>query len=197
MVSHDSGRLPQYTAGRTSDHGYSTEGRCRSLAHSHAADATSTAWTMHHVYGRRMGIWGGDGMDAPFHPYSDTSSHKGGSILFFKTDLRRIQTNLNSQEEQSTKDIGHVAIKIDHSEVVGRSPNPQELLALLGALAVSARLTTPHLTDKCIGSDCKSLVDYINVYRHARMRNEVGKLPFLLAIQQYLQRDAAQQVRWV
>ena len=29
------------------------------------------------------------------------------------------------------------------------------------------------------------------------MKNEVGKLPFLLAIQQYLQRDAAQQVRWV
>ena len=29
------------------------------------------------------------------------------------------------------------------------------------------------------------------------MRNEVGKLPFLPAIQQYLQRDAAQQVRWV
>ena len=29
------------------------------------------------------------------------------------------------------------------------------------------------------------------------MRNEVGKLPFLLAIQQYLQRDAVQQVRWV
>jgi len=26
------------------------------------------------------------------------------------------------------------------------------------------------------------------------MRNEVGKLPFLLAIQQYLQRDATQQV---
>ena len=74
---------------------------------------------------------------------------------------------------------------------------PQELLALLGALAVSTRLTTPHLTDKRIGLDCKSLVDYINEYRHARMQNEVGKLPFLLAIQQYLQRDAVQQVRWV
>ena len=29
------------------------------------------------------------------------------------------------------------------------------------------------------------------------MRNEVGKLSFLLAMQQYLQRDAAQQVRGV
>ena len=121
----------------------------------------------------------------------------GGSILFLTTDLRRIQANHKSQEDQITKDIDHVAIRIDHGEVVGRGPNPQELLALLGALAVSTRLTTPHLTDKRIGSDCKSLVDYINEYRHARMRNEVGKLPFLLAIQQYLQRDAAQQVRWV
>ena len=51
--------------------------------------------------------------------------------------------------------------------------------------------------DKRIGSDCKSLVDYVNEYRHARMRNKVGKLPFLLAIQQYLQRDEEQQVRWV
>jgi hypothetical protein len=127
-------------------------------------------------------------MDAPFHPYTDSPSHKGGgSILFLTTDLRRIQTNHTSQEDQITKDIDHVAIRIDHGEVVGRGPNPQELLALLGALAVSTRLTTPHLTDKRIGSDCKSLVDYINEYRHARMRNEVRKLPFLLAIQQYLQ----------
>jgi hypothetical protein len=107
--------------------------------------------------------YGGDGMDAPFHPYTDSPSHKGGgSILFLTTDLRRIQANLNSQEDQTTKDIDHVAIRIEHGEVVGRGPNPQELLALLGALAVSTRLTTPHLTDKRIGSDCKSLVDYIN-----------------------------------
>jgi hypothetical protein len=121
---------------------------------------------------------------------------KGGAF-FLTTDLRRLQENHNSQEDQITKDIDHVAIRNDHGEVVGRGPNPQALLALLGALAVSTRLTTPHFTDKRIGSDCKSLVDYINDYRHARMRNEVGKLPFLLAIQQYLQRDAAQQVRWV
>ena len=47
---------------------------------------------------------------------------KGGGILFLTTDLRRIQANLNSQEEQSTKDIDHVAIKIDHGEAVGRGP---------------------------------------------------------------------------
>ena len=123
-----------------------------------------------------MGIRRGRYGCAVFTHIRTARATKGGrSILFLTTDLRRIQANLNSQEEQSTKNIDHVAIKIDHSEVVGRGPNPQELLALLGALAVSARLTTPHLTDKRIGSDCKSLVDYINEYRHARMRNEVGK----------------------
>ena len=107
----------------------------------------------------------GDGMDALFHPYTDSLGHKGGgSILFLTTDLRRIQANINSQEEQITKDIDHVAIRIEHGEVVGRGPNPQALLALFGALAVSTWLTTPHLTEKRIGSDCKSLVDYINEY---------------------------------
>ena len=88
-------------------------------------------------------------MDAPFHPYTDSPSHKGGgSIQFLTTDLRRIQANLNSQEEQSTKNI-------DHGEVVGRGPNPQELLALLGALAVSARLTTPRNKRGSIGSSSR------------------------------------------
>jgi hypothetical protein len=82
-----------------------------------------------------------------------------------------------------------VTFRIEHGEDVGRGTNPQELLALLGALAVSTRLTTWPLIVKRIGLDCKSLVDSVNEYRHARMRNEVGKLPFLLAIQQYLQRD--------
>ena len=44
----------------------------------------------------------------------------GGSILFLTTDLRRIQANHKSQEDQITKDIDHVAIRIDHGEVVGR-----------------------------------------------------------------------------
>jgi len=99
--------------------------------------------------------------------------------------------------DQDIKTLDHVAIRIEHGEVVGRGPNPQELLALLGALAVNTRLETMQRTDQRIGSDCKSLVDYVNAHRHTRMRNEVGKLPFLLAIQQYLQRDDAQQVRWV
>ena len=178
MVSHDSGRLPQYTAGRTPDHGYSTEGRCRPHANSHAADATTTAWTIHHVHGWRLGIWRGRYRCTIPPVYRQPEPQGGGSILFLTTDLRRLKANLNSQEDQITKGIDHVAIRIDHGEVVGRGPNPQELRALLGALAVSTRLMTPHLTDKRIGSDCKSLVDYINEYRHARMRNEVGKLPF-------------------
>ena len=85
----------------------------------------------------------GDGMDAPFHPYTDSPSHKGGgSILFIMTDLACIQANLNSQEDQTTKEIDHVAIRIEHGEVVGRGPNPQELRALLGALAVSTLWTS-------------------------------------------------------
>ena len=80
---------------------------------------------------------------------------------------------------------------------MGRGPNPQELLALLGALAITQRQDALGLSDKRIGLDCKSLVDYINEHRHSWVRNEVGKLPFLLAMQQYLQRDAEQQVRWV
>ena len=75
---------------------------------------------------------------------------------------------------------------IDHGEVVGRGPNPQELLALLGALAITQQLNELGLADKRIGSDCKSLVDYINEHRHTRLRNEVEKLPFLIATQQYL-----------
>ena len=32
--------------------------------------------------------YGGDGMDAPFYPYTDSPSHKGGgSIVFITTDL--------------------------------------------------------------------------------------------------------------
>jgi hypothetical protein len=53
----------------------------------------------------------GDGVDAPFYPYTDSPSHKGGgSIIFITTDLARIKSNLNSQEDQTTKEIDHVAI---------------------------------------------------------------------------------------
>ena len=142
--------------------------------------------------------YGGDCMDAPFHPATDSPSHKGGgSIIFLTTDLERIRRRLAHQEDSPIDTIEYVAIRIDHGKVVGRGPNPQELLALLGALAVTQRLTALGLSDKRIGSDCKSLVDYINAHRHSRVRNEVGKLPFLLAMQQYLQRDAEQQVRWL
>ena len=119
----------------------------------------------------------------PFYPYTDSPSHKGGgSIIFITTDLQRIKENITSSENQTIKTIDHVAIRIEQGEVVGRGSNSQELLALLEALAVSTRLETLQRADKRIGSDCKSLVDYVNEHRHARMRNEVGKLPFLLAL---------------
>ena len=80
-------------------------------------------------------------MDAPFHPYTDSPSHKGGgSIVFLTKDLRRIKDNMLSSVDQDIKTIDHVAIWIEHGEVVGRGPNPQELQALLGALAVNTRL---------------------------------------------------------
>jgi hypothetical protein len=104
---------------------------------------------------------------------------------------------MSQQEASLTDTMDYVAIRIDHGEVVGRGPNPQELLALLGALAITQRQDALGLSDKRIGSDCESLVEYINEHRHTRLRNDVGKLPFLLATQQYIQRDAAQQVRWV
>jgi hypothetical protein len=70
---------------------------------------------------------------------------------------------------------------MEHGEVIGRGPNPQELLALLRALAIHERLECKAHTDQRIGSVCKSLVDYVNDYRHTQLRNEVGTLPILLA----------------
>jgi hypothetical protein len=86
---------------------------------------------------------------------------------------------------------------MEHGEIISRGPNPQELLALLGALAIHDRLECKAHTDQRIGSDCILLVVYVNDYRHTRMRNEVGKLPFLLAIQKYLRQNETQEIRWV
>ena len=37
--------------------------------------------------------YGGDGMDAPFYPYTDSPSHKGGgSVVFITTGLQRLQS---------------------------------------------------------------------------------------------------------
>jgi hypothetical protein len=109
--------------------------------------------------------YGGDGMDIPFYPYTDSASHKGGgSIVFITTDLNRIQSNMEQNENRVTQVSDHVAIRIGHDEVIGTGPNPQELLALL-ALAIRTRLATLQQSDKRIGSDCKSLVDYVNDHR--------------------------------
>ena len=68
--------------------------------------------------------YGGDGMDAPFYPYTDSLSHKGGgSIIFITTDLERIRSNFHGSEDQTTKTIDHVAIRIEHGEEVARGPN--------------------------------------------------------------------------
>ena len=41
------------------------------------------------------------------------------------------------------------------------------------------------------------MVDYVNKHRQTRLRNEVGKLPFLMAIQQYMQDADRLKLRWV
>ena len=93
--------------------------------------------------------YGGDGMDAPFHPATDSPSHQGGgSIIFLTTDIERIRRSLAQQEDSPTDTPAYIAIRIDHGEVVGRGPNPQEQLALLGALAVTERLNALGLSDK-------------------------------------------------
>ena len=54
--------------------------------------------------------YGGDGMDAPFYPYTDSPSHKGGgSVVFITTDLQRLQSRLGINAAPS-----YVAIRIDH-----------------------------------------------------------------------------------
>ena len=108
--------------------------------------------------------------------------------MFITKDLARIRDRIGKIEQSDHQTPDHVAIRMEHGEVIGRGPNPQELLAL----AIHDRLECRAHTDQRIGSDCKSLVDYVNDYRHTRMRNEVGKLPFLLAIQQYLRQNEAQ-----
>ena len=66
--------------------------------------------------------YGGDGMDAPFHPATDSPSHKGGgSIIFLTTDLERIRRRIAQQEDSSNDTLDYVAIRNDHGEVVGRA----------------------------------------------------------------------------
>jgi hypothetical protein len=109
--------------------------------------------------------YGGDGMDAPFYPYTDSPSHKGGgSIVFITTHLTRIWDCIGKLELSDHQTPDHLAIRMDHGESIGRGPNPQELLSLLGALAIYDRLECKAHTDQRIGWDCKSLVDYVNDY---------------------------------
>jgi hypothetical protein len=49
------------------------------------------------IYTDRGWEYGGDGIDAPFDPYTDSLNHKGGeSIIFITTDLRLIKENMIS-----------------------------------------------------------------------------------------------------
>ena len=88
-------------------------------------------------------------MDATFYPYADTSSHKGGgSSILITTNLTRIQSHMQRRDEEERFTLDDGAIHIDHGEVIDRGHNLQELLALLGALAVTQRLEALEVFDK-------------------------------------------------
>ena len=90
--------------------------------------------------------YGGDGMDAPFYPYTDSPSHKGGgSVVFITTDLTRLKSRHRPGVPAT---LSYVAIRIDQGEEVGRGPNPQELLALLVALGCRRTLGRPPRTSR-------------------------------------------------
>ena len=113
--------------------------------------------------------------------------------MFITTDLQRLQ----SQHRQGTNAaLSYVAVRTDQEEEVGRGPNPQELLALLVALGCGRKLSWPPTYNEEILSDCKSVVDYVNDHQQTRLRNEVGKLPSLMVIQQYMQEADCLKLRW-
>ena len=97
-------------------------------------------------------------MDAPFYPPTDTPSH---SIVFVTTNLERLFKCRTRGEDEEDDDPTFVETRIDQAERVGRGPNPQELLALLGGNGDHA-LEAPGTCNKTISSDCTSLVDYVN-----------------------------------
>jgi hypothetical protein len=76
-------------------------------------------------------------------------------------------------------------------------PKPSRTAGVTGFAAVTQRLEPSNTDHRQISFDCKSLVDYVNHYRHTQMRNEVGKLPFLMAIQHYMQEDPQLEIQWV
>ena len=91
-------------------------------------------------------------MDATFYPYADTPSHKGGgSNILITKNLTRIQSHMQRRDEEERCTLDDGAIHIDHGEVIDRGQNLRELLALLGALAVTQRLEALEEFDKNLG----------------------------------------------
>jgi hypothetical protein len=86
--------------------------------------------------------------------------------VFVTTYLTRIRNCIGKLEQSDQQTPDYVAIRMEHGEVISREPNPQELLALLGALAIHDRLKCKGPTDQRIRLDCKSLVNYVNDYQH-------------------------------
>jgi hypothetical protein len=57
MVPHDSGRLQHHTSGGTPVNRHSTDRGCHHYATTYVTEPTTTARSIHHVHGWRMGIW--------------------------------------------------------------------------------------------------------------------------------------------
>ena len=90
-------------------------------------------------------------MDATFYPYADTPSHKGGgSSILITTNLTRVQSHVQRRDEEGRCTLDDGAIHIVHGEVIDRGHNLQELLALLGALAVTQRLEALKVFEKTL-----------------------------------------------
>ena len=95
----------------------------------------------HKVYTDGGWEYGGEGMDAPFYPPTDTPSHKeGGSIVFLTTNMERIAKSRQCEDREETADP---IFRGDTHRTWGEGgsrPKPPRLLALLGAAAVTQRM---------------------------------------------------------
>jgi hypothetical protein len=120
LVSHYPRGLPQYTT-RPAPHKYIVKGQRGN--HRTVQDPSIPvicAGGLYYAHGRGLGVRR-DGMDAPFYPYSDSPSHKGGgSIVFITTDLTRIRDCIGSLAHADQQTPDHVAIRMEHGEVIGR-----------------------------------------------------------------------------
>ena len=121
MEPHHPRGISQHHANATSPNDLTDIRGRDSPATTDSAGSTPLSRAIYDVHRRGLGVRRG------WHGRTVTS---GGSIIFLTTDIERIRRKLDQQEDSPTDTLAYIAIRIDHGEVVGRGPNPQELLAL-------------------------------------------------------------------